>query len=228
MSVILRWAKANSPICRSDHSGQPRRRKRGLSLISILISILSREGSALAFGLGQGHRRGGALAPPLLLVDHFAEEVELDGDVVRVLEQYLEQLRVREAAEVHRDLVLLDALAHRARVLGEEGDVIDRAGAGGPLRVLLQQEHVADPVGILRGEVDADLVADLEPVAWKAEVRALGELHAQNFAVEVPGALEVLRDDEVVVQSGNRHGGSFAGSRNAYFPPFYSISPSPS
>src|SRR5438876_1988132 len=133
------------------------RGKRGLSL----ISVLSRDGSALSLGLGQGHRRGRALAMPFLLVDHFAEEVELDGDVVRVLEEDLEELRVGEAAEVHRDLVLLDALAHRARVLGEEGDVIDRARAGGPLRVPLQQEHVADPVGILRREVDADLVADL-------------------------------------------------------------------
>ena len=112
---------------------------------------------------------------------------------------------------MHRDLVLLDALAHRARVLGEEGDVIDRAGAGGSLRVLLQQEHVADPVGVLRGEVDADLVADLEPVAGEAEVRTLGELHAQDIAVEVPGALEVLRDDEVVVQSGYGHDSSLKG-----------------
>ena len=74
--------------------------------------------------------------------------------------------------------------------------------------MLLQEKHVADPVGILGGEVDADLVADLEPVAGKAEVRALGELHAQDFAVEVPGALEVLRDDEVVVQSGDGHDSS--------------------
>src|SRR2546425_11336034 len=186
------------------------RRKRGLSLIS-LISILSREGSALSLGLGQGQRSGGVLSLPFLLVDLFADEVELDGDVVRVLEEDLEELRVGEAAEVHRDLVLLDALAHRARVLGEEGDVIDRAGAGGPLRVLLQQEHVADPVGVLRGEVDADLLADLEPVAGKAEIRALGELHPQDVAVEVPGALEVLRDDEVVVQSGYGHDSSLKG-----------------
>src|SRR5947207_6491386 len=181
--------------------------KRGLSL----ISVLSREGSALSLGPGQGHRRGRALALPFLLVDHFAEEVELDGDVVRVLEEDLEELGVGEAAEVHGDLVLLYALAHGAGVLGEEGDVIDRAGAGGPLRVLLQQEPVADAVGVLRGEVDADLVAELEPVAREAEVRALGEFHPQDVAVEVLGALEVLRDDEVVVQSCYGHFSSLKG-----------------
>src|SRR6266480_5083470 len=102
MPVILRWAKATSPIYSSDDSGHLRRRKRGLSL----ISVLSREGGALSLGPGQGHRRGGALALPFLLVDHFAEEVELDGDVVRVLEEDLEELGVGEAAEVHGDPVL--------------------------------------------------------------------------------------------------------------------------
>src|SRR3979490_3417858 len=50
------------------------------------------------------HRGGGALAFPLLLVDHLAEEIELDRDVVRILEEDLEQLRVWKAATVHLHL----------------------------------------------------------------------------------------------------------------------------
>src|SRR5688500_9362010 len=121
-------------------------------------------------------RNGGsrALALPFLLVDDFAEEVELDRHVVRILEENLEQLRVREAAEVHVDLVLLDAIAHAFGVLREEGDVIDRARAVRALGMLLQQELVADLVGGLRGEVHADIVPSLQPVAGKAEVGALG------------------------------------------------------
>src|SRR4051812_4650703 len=77
----------------------------------------------------QRHRRFRSLALPLLRVDDLAEEVELDGHVVGVLEEDLEQLRVREAAEVHLHLALLDAAAHLVRVFGEKGDVIDRARA---------------------------------------------------------------------------------------------------
>src|SRR6267378_6141245 len=105
-----------------------RARRRSISCLEIRIVFIL----VLPLRLApvERDRRGRALALPLLLVDHLAEEVELDGDVVRVLEEDLEQLRVGEAAEVHRDLALLDALAHRARVLGQEGDVIDRAGSG--------------------------------------------------------------------------------------------------
>src|SRR4051812_11139334 len=81
------------------------------------------------------HRRLRALALPLLRVDDLAEEVELDGDVVGVLEEDLEQLRVGEAAVMHLHLALLDAAAHLVRVLRQEGDVVDRAGALSALRV---------------------------------------------------------------------------------------------
>src|SRR6185295_6219602 len=109
----------------------------------------------------QRERGSGAFAFPLLLIDHFAEEIELDSDVVRILEEDLEELRVREAAEVHLDLVLLNALAHLLRVPGKEGDVVHRARAGGALGMLLQQEPVADLVRLLRGEVHADRLARL-------------------------------------------------------------------
>src|SRR4051812_17054495 len=66
--------------------------------------------SRLRFLERQGRRR--SLAAPFVLVDDFAEEIELDRHVVRVLEEDLEQLRVGEAAEVHLDLVLLDPAAH--------------------------------------------------------------------------------------------------------------------
>src|SRR5258706_1502826 len=91
--------------------------------------ILLRDLGLLAGRFAQGHRRGRALALPLGLVDALAEEVELDGDVVRVFQKNLKKrrLRIREAAEVHLDLVALDALTHFAGVLREEGDVVDRA-----------------------------------------------------------------------------------------------------
>src|SRR4249920_1773344 len=101
-------------------------------------------------GAVEGH--GGSRSPafPLLRIDHFAEEVQLDRHVVGVLEEDLEQLRVREAAEVHLDLVLLDAAAHFIGIFREERDMVDRARAPGALGVLLQEEHVARLVRLLR------------------------------------------------------------------------------
>src|SRR5687768_5053423 len=80
----------------------------------------------LALAALEAHRRGGAVAFPVVLVDALAEEVQLDGDVVRILQEDLEQRRlgVGEAAVVHLDVALLDARAHLGRVLGEEGDVV--------------------------------------------------------------------------------------------------------
>src|SRR2546427_4135611 len=178
--------------------------------------VLPRDLRLLAGRFAQRHRRRRAFAAPLLLVDALAEEVELDGHVVRILEENLEERRlcIGKAAEVHLDLVLLDAAANLARVLREERDVVDRAGALGPLRMLLQQELVADPVRVLRGEVHADAVARLEPVAGEAEVGPLGELEAEHVLVEFPGALEVLGDEQEVVQFGDGHGGgSSVGTR---------------
>src|SRR2546428_2632169 len=178
--------------------------------------VLPRDLGLFAGRFPQRHRRRRAFAAPLLLVDALAEEIKLDGHVVRILEEDLEErrLRLREAAEVHLDLVLLDAAAHFARVLRQERDVVDRARALGPLRMPLQQELVADLVRVLRGEVHADPVAGSEPVAGKAEVGALGELEAEDVLVKFPGALEVFGDEQEVVQFSDGHGcGSSVGMR---------------
>src|SRR5258708_6693147 len=170
--------------------------------------VLSGELGLLPRRLLERHRRGGAFAFPVGFVDALAEEVELDGDVVGVLEEDLEQRRrrIREAAEVHLDLVLLDAAAHFGRVLREERDVVDRARAARALRVLLQQEPVADLVRFLRGEMHAGLAVRLEPVAGEAEIRPpLVELHAEHALVEVARSLEVLRDEQKMVQFGDGH-----------------------
>src|SRR2546421_84647 len=108
-------------------------------------------------------------------------------------------------------LVLLDALSHLGGVLRQERDVIDRARAPGALRMLLQQELVADLVGVLRREVHADFVARLEPVAGKAEVGPLGDLEAEHVLVEFLRALEILRDQQEMVEFGDRHEASAMG-----------------
>src|SRR5712671_5349291 len=158
-----RWTRCQSVTSPSRaeywHIGETT--MRFLTATSRSFSLSNNMRLRLPGGAVQRHRRGGAFAFPLLLVDHLAKEVELDGHVVGVLEEDLEQLRVRKAAEVHLHLVLLDAAAHVIGVLREKGDVVDRAGADRAFRVLLQQEGVADLVRLLRGEVDADLVAEL-------------------------------------------------------------------
>src|SRR5260221_5855621 len=145
--------------------------------------VLCRQLGLLAGRLPERHRRRGSLAFPVGLVHALAEEIELDGDFVRILEEDLEERRpgIREAAEVHLDLVLLDPLADFARVPCEERDVVDRARALRALRVLLQQELVADPVRILLGEVDADLAVGGEPVARQAEIGSLRDLEAEDL-----------------------------------------------
>src|SRR5438270_505523 len=53
----------------------------------------------------------------------------------------------------------------------------------------------------------ASLAVRLEPVAREAEIRPLAvDLHAEHAAVEVLGALEVLRYEQEVIQFGNGHG----------------------
>src|SRR3954470_20944964 len=169
---------------------------------------LLRDFGLLAGGLLQRQRGRGALALPLVFVDLLAEEVELDGDVVRILEEDLEErrLRIREAAEVHLDLVLLDAAAPLGGVLRGERDVIDRARAARALGMLLQQELVADLVRLLRGEVHAGVAVRLEPVAGKAEIRpCLVDFHAEHALVELARSLQVLRDEQKMVQFGDGH-----------------------
>src|SRR5690606_1230852 len=158
-----------------------------------------------AAGPVERYRGGRALAFPLLRIDDLAEEIELDRDVVRILEEDLEELRVREAAEVHLHAPALDAVSHFLGVLREEGDVVHRARAVRALRMLLEQEHVAHLVRFLRSEVHADVVAGLEPIAGKAEVRPVGELQPEHVLVEPARALEILRYEKIVVELGNRH-----------------------
>src|SRR5258708_13607410 len=106
--------------------------------------VLSGELGWLPWRFLERHRRGGAFAFPVGFVDALAEEVELDGDVVRVLEEDLEERRrrIREAAEVHLDLVLLDAAAHFGAGLRAGRDVVDRAPAPGCLQVLLVRDSL--------------------------------------------------------------------------------------
>src|SRR5438105_15169395 len=53
----------------------------------------------------------------------------------------------------------------------------------------------------------ASLAVRLEPVAREAEIRPLAvDLHAEHAAVEVLGALEVLRYEQEVIQFGDGHG----------------------
>src|SRR3954471_613420 len=111
------------------HIGETTMRLRASMSRSLILSNNIRFGSPGGFLQGQG--RGGAFAAPFFLVDHLAEEIELDRHVVRVLEEDLEQLRVRKAAKVHLHLALPDALAHLPRILREERDVVHRARAGG-------------------------------------------------------------------------------------------------
>src|SRR3954469_23335361 len=66
--------------------------------------------------IGLAIERQRSLALELARVDGFAEEVQLDRHVVRVLEEDLEELRVGEAADLHVHLVLPDAVAHGFRV----------------------------------------------------------------------------------------------------------------
>src|SRR5262249_54418865 len=100
-----------------------------------------------------------------------------------------------------------DAVAHLRSILGKESDVVDRARAGRALRVLLQEELVANLVWRLPGEVHAGLAVHFQPVAREAEIRPLAvHLHAEHAAVEVLGTLEILRDEQEVIQLGDRHG----------------------
>src|SRR5580765_5488447 len=127
------WDRGRCAARPCGRRGRPRRALAGFAEVRFAI---------------QGH---GAFTLELAQVHHLAEEIELDGDVVRVLEEDLKQLRVGKAAHLHLDLVLLDPVAHALGILGEKRDVVDRARAAGALRMLLQQKLVADPVRVLRG-----------------------------------------------------------------------------
>ena len=61
-------------------------------------------------------------------------------------------------------------------------------------------------VRLLRGEVHADVVAGLQPVTREAEVGTLGELQSQDVLIKIPGPLQILGDQQIVVQLRDWHG----------------------
>ena len=147
----------------------------------------------------------GARAPVRLLVD--AEEVELDGESVRILDEHLVELELREVAVARGDADLAEALGELLRLGGEERDVIDDAGVvGGRLRRRAEvvELGVRDAV---RAHVDLDLAVHAQPVAGEREVGPLHHLEAEHVAVEALGLLEVVGADEIVVELGDGHGG---------------------
>jgi hypothetical protein len=56
----------------------------------------------------------------------------------------------------------------------------------------------------------ADVLAGLQPVPGKAEVGALRELQSQDVLIKIPGPLEVLGDEQIVIQLRDRHGFSWS------------------
>src|SRR5690348_16466745 len=101
-------AKLRSSTLRLPRKTTPRI---GLNSARLNRLVLLLHGGLLAGRLLERHGARRALALPLHGSDLLAEEVELDGHVVRVLQEDLQErrLRIREAAVMHLDLVLLVA-----------------------------------------------------------------------------------------------------------------------
>src|SRR5260221_4949488 len=160
---------------------------------------------------GARHLRVVLAAPVGRLGD--AEEIELDREAVGVLDEQLVELRLGEVARAAGDLELLQVLHQLVGFRGEESDVVDHAGIV-PGRVLRAAEVVELRVrhAGLR-HMHLDLAVDAQPIAWERKVRPRHHLESEHLAVEILGALEVVRANKIVVQFGDGHGVSPGVSR---------------
>src|SRR6266699_1595898 len=155
-------------------------------------------------GRGARHLRVVLAAPVGRLGD--AEEIELDGEAVRILDEELVELRLGEIARTAGNTERLEVFHELVGIGRKEGDMVDDAGIilGRVLRaaevVELGVRHAA------LSHVHLDLAVDAQPVAGKREIRPRHDFEAEHLAVEILGALEVVRADEEVVQLGDGHG----------------------
>src|SRR5436309_2096271 len=171
-------------------------------------------GRSLRRGLGLHRllfRRGGARhlrvvlpAPVGRLGD--AEEIELDGEAVRILDEELVELRLGEIPRPEGNADRLKMLQEFFRVGGEKRDVVDHAGI--VLRRVLRAAEVVE-LGVRHAalsHVHLDLAVNAQPVAGKRKVGARHDFEPEHLAVEILGALELVRADEKVVEFGDGHG----------------------
>src|SRR3989475_3891038 len=186
----------------------PPRRRRRRSCARPCRGLSFRRGLALPRLLfprgGAGHFRVVPPAPVGPLGD--AEEIELDGEAVRILDEELVELRLGEIPRPEGNADRLKMLQEFFRIGGEDVDVVDRAGI--VLRRVLRAAEVVER-GVRHAalsHVHLDLAVNAQPVAGKRKVGARHDLEPEHPAVEILGALELVRADEKVVEFGDGHG----------------------
>ena len=126
--------------------------------------------------------------------------VQFDHAAVRVVEEHLVQPDARHRALAEGDAHDAQVIEHRGEAVGEERDVIDRAGAAQLRLVALAQVAVEALLGGAVGADDVDhrvgdvaVVAAIHPQAGKRERRARADGQAEHVGVETPARLEVGR-----------------------------------
>src|SRR5260221_2213477 len=162
-------------------------------------------------GRGARHLRVVLAAPVGRLGD--AEEIELDGEAVRIPDEKLVELRLGEIPRTAGNTERLEVFHELVGLGREESDMVDDAGIvlGRVLRaaevVNLRVRHTG-----LR-HMHLDLAVNAQPIAWERKVRPRHHLESEHLAVEILGALEVVRANKIVVQFGDGHGVSPGVSR---------------
>src|SRR2546426_2029593 len=151
-----------------------------------------------------GHLRV-VLAAPVLNVFE-PEEIELDREPVRVLDEDLVEIELRQRARLELEAPLLETADEAAGLGGQEGDVVDDAGVVRHSALGRAQIEELGVVDAVRPHVDLDLAVHPEPVAGEGEGRSRHDLEAEHLTVEVLGLFEVVRPDEIVIELSQRHG----------------------
>src|SRR2546426_27531 len=151
-----------------------------------------------------GHLRV-VLAAPVLNVFE-PEEIELDGEPVRVLDEDLVQIELRKRARLELETSRLESPDETAGLGGEECDVVDHARVVRHRALRGAQIKELGVVDAVRPHVDLDLAVHPQPVAREGEARPRHHLEAQHVAIEGLGLLEVVRPDEIVIELCQRHG----------------------
>src|SRR6266705_1431698 len=167
------------------------------------VTVLSFADPSCAHAGDLGHLRV-VLAAPVLNVFQ-PEEIELDREPVRVLDEDLVQIELRERARLELEAPRLESADETAGLGGQECDVVEHARVVRDRALRGAQIKELGVVDAVRPHVHLDLAVHPQPVAREGEVRPRHHLEAQHVAVEVLGLLEVVRPDEVVIQLCQRH-----------------------
>ena len=131
--------------------------------------------------------------------------VQLDSDAIGIGDEDLMLALLRNGAASCTDAERLKARQHLLETGGGEGDMVDRSGTVAGVSRFVPQIVLLRLIGTGVRKMDAGCVAEVNPITRKRKGWTFANLHTQNIDVEVLGRFQVFSEDEVMVETRERH-----------------------